>query len=200
MTDVKCCPESPLYQDSITGLILFSALQITDGDCGSYELTYIWGDENTPCPEFCPDCDQLPPASRSERPLPTLFPANNQEIEFYAPLNFTWGKNTKTPSDGFPNEGLQFMGDAGANFKPVRIAIGEKVVNAYLADIIVDGEAARHPQSNRLWRNSIGFEKEAAEGPLLKGEKISTYQCNVVASGPEGKLRTYTVLTQTSLA
>lgn len=199
MTVVKCCPKYPAYQDSFTGDILFYAVEVTDGDCGSAVPTYIWGDENTPCPEDCPDCDQDPPASRSEIPLPTLFPANNEEIEFYAPLSFTWGKNTKTPRDGFPNEGLQFMGDAGGNFKPVRIAIGEKVVNAYLTDFVFDGEAAKHPQSDRLWRHAIGFEKEAAEGPLLKGVKLSTYQCSVVAAGPEGKLRTYTVLTQTSL-
>lgn len=131
--------------------------------------------------------------------LPTLFPANKEAIEFNAPLTFTWGKNTKTPKDGFPNEGLQFLGDAGGNFKSVQIAIGENVVNAFLADVIVDGEAAKHPEGDRLWKFAIGFEKEAAEGPLLKGVKLSTYQCSVVATGPEGKLRTYTVFTQTPL-
>ena len=132
-------------------------------------------------------------------PLPTLFPANKAAIEFHAPLSFTWGKNTKTPRDGFPNEGLQFIGDTESNFKPVQIAIGEKVVNAYLTDIIVDGEATKHPQGDRLWRLAVGFEKEGVEGPLLKGEKLSTYQCKVIAIGPEGKLRTYTVVTQASL-
>lgn len=199
MTVVTRCPVSPVYQNPTTGLILFCQLEVYDGDCESATVIYDWADENTPCPQFCPDCDQQPSALRSEIPLPTLFPANKHEIEFYAPLSFTWGKNTKTPSDGFPNEGLQFMGDAEGNFKPVRIAIGEKVVNAYLTDFIMDGEAAKHPQSDRLWRLAVGFEKEAADGPLLKGEKLSTYQCKVVAIGPEGKLRTYTVLTQTSL-